>query len=229
MTFPNKISGPYPPAARAADTPNTAALDPLLLRTLLDLDVETGLLFWKPRDTTLFLEGCVPAASNALAWNARYAGKRAFASVDDRGYLRGSIFGRNFRAHRIIWRMVHGDWPALIDHIDGDRLNNRPVNLRSVTARDNSGNRELHRQGSIPGVRLRDGRWEARIWVNGKYRHLGCFNSREEAADARSVALASITAMQANLPNLEHNSGCETTDGLASAHPHPFFHGGTNA
>jgi len=79
-----------------------------------------------------------------------------------------------------------------IDHINGDRLDNREVNLRHVTRRGNAHNRIEHRLGNSVGVRLRPGRkrWEARIRVNGKTKTIGLFDSKEDAVLAVENACA---------------------------------------
>lgn len=54
------------------------------------------------------------------------------------GYWQISINDRLYRAHRLAWFYVHGVWPArVLDHIDGDRLNNRLNNLRDISPKEN--------------------------------------------------------------------------------------------
>lgn len=76
------------------------------------------------------------------------------------------------------------------DHINRQRLDNRRRNLRAVTHKVNTRNfgiRSTNKSG-IPGVALRRGRWRAEITVDGRSRHLGCFPTREAAAEARRAA-----------------------------------------
>lgn len=99
-------------------------------------------------------------------------------------------------AHRIIWVMHHGAIPEKmnIDHIDGNRLNNRIENLRCVSHQDNMRNVRMwrHNTSGINGVRksphTKD-RWLARILnKSGKEMHLGTFKSEADAIHARQIA-----------------------------------------
>ena len=51
-----------------------------------------------------------------------------------------SIDDKTYRAHRVIWYMVYGEWPDRIDHINGNGLDNRLCNLRNVDAVGNARN-----------------------------------------------------------------------------------------
>lgn len=92
-----------------------------------------------------------------------------------------------YRAHRVIWAMVTGAWPEeFIDHIDGDRGNNRWSNLRVVSNAINCQNRKgrTGTHASLLGVsRCRD-KWRANIKVGAKRISLGRFATPEEAHEA---------------------------------------------
>lgn len=96
----------------------------------------------------------------------------------------------NYRLHR----MLLGDPKGYeVDHIDGDKLNNRRSNLRIVTSQQNAMNRRMSRVSSSGYVGVHASRsisnpWEARIRKNGKIYHLGLFKTKEDAAKAREVA-----------------------------------------
>ena len=154
---------------------------PEVLRQLLRYEAETGKLFWQERPASMFEDGKHSAAHNAAAWNARYAGSEAFIAIDSHGYHRGSIFNRLYRAHRVIWAMVYGAWPSeLVDHLDRNKLNNRISNLRDATPRTNA------RNVGCRGITFRksEGRWAAKIKVDGKKLHLGLFDREEDALEA---------------------------------------------
>jgi hypothetical protein len=150
-------------------------------------------LFWLPRSPELFRSGsrCSPAAQ-ARQWNAVFAGEEAFATIGATGYRKGAIFGRTFLAHRIIWAISFDDWPSELDHIDGDRGNNRLCNLRAVTSSENNRNRSLpctNTSGRI-GVfwHARYNCWRAQIKVGGHQTNLGSFKHKHDAIASREAA-----------------------------------------
>ena len=104
------------------------------------------------------------------------------------GYRRVSLMSKRFMAHRVAWLYVHGEWPAQdIDHINGDRGDNRIANLRDVSARVNRENIRSPRVDNTSGylgVMSHQGRWRARVQVNGSSVSLGCFDTPEEAHQA---------------------------------------------
>jgi hypothetical protein len=162
--------------------------DPELLRKLLRHDPETGKLFWRERDASLFR-----SARGWAMWNSRYAHKESFLTESSSGYWCGCIFKKCHPAHRVIWAMVHGEWPKQdIDHINGIRKDNRIGNLRSVSRSENLQNQKL----SIMNTSGRVGvywnkftsQWMAQIKVSGKSIFLGRFNTFEEAEWAREDA-----------------------------------------
>ena len=125
-------------------------------------------------------------------WNGRYAGARAFTAVRY-GYHVGGIDNRMFLAHRVLWAVVHGAWPeGQIDHIDGDGTNNRLSNLRVVSNTENARNAKLSKRNSSGragvGLHKASGRWEARIGVGKRKRHLGLFTRFDDACAARAAA-----------------------------------------
>jgi hypothetical protein len=103
----------------------------------------------------------------------------------------GSRAGRNGRlqvfvdgvpryVHRLIWLYHHDEWPeGQVDHINGDKHDNRIENLRVVTASENTQN--VNRRGVSRD--RRSGRWRARIMVDGKSINLGQFTTEAEALD----------------------------------------------
>ena len=85
------------------------------------------------------------------------------------------------RCHRFAWFLYYGKLPQNhIDHIDRDKTNNKITNLRDVTNQQNSFNQKA------VGYYWRERRnhYEARITVNGKKIHLGCFKTEEDARNA---------------------------------------------
>jgi len=77
---------------------------------------------------------------------------RRIGSRHCRGYLETSINGQRWLVHRLVWFLVNGNEPAMIDHIDGDKLNNSIDNLRVCTPTQSSGNTRP-RKNSKTGVK----------------------------------------------------------------------------
>jgi hypothetical protein len=95
------------------------------------------------------------------------------------------VLGINYvvcRANRLAWAFVHGALPELeIDHIDGNKTNDKIENLREVTHRGNAQNGKIHRAGRLPGAsRMRD-KWRARTKINGQEVHIGIYATEQEA------------------------------------------------
>lgn len=123
-------------------------------------------------------------------WNAKYAGKPALSGVVGIGYLGGSVLGMNFRAHRVAWALHHGQWPQhQIDHINGNRSDNRIDNLSDKTNLMNSRNQgvKANNKSGVVGVFWcnTNQKWCAQIRVAGKCHHLGHFSQKEDAVKAR--------------------------------------------
>lgn len=133
------------------------------------------------------------ANRNAAIWNKRFAGKEAFTACYSNGYKHGAIFGELHRAHRIIWMMVNGRDPKVhIDHINGDKADNRIANLREATTSENKFNIGL-RSDNMSGFKgvswiRRRSNWQSEIAASGKRRNLGYFSTAEEAARAYDAA-----------------------------------------
>jgi hypothetical protein len=144
------------------------------LREMLVYDPETGVFTWR------VMRG--KARVGAKAGN-----KNGF------GYIVIMVRHRNYRAHRLAWLYVHGEWPAEeIDHRNGDPSDNRLTNLRLATRSQNIANTRL-RIDTTSGVKgvtwnKRDGNWMAQIRVNGKQIFLGYFDAIEDAAEAYRIA-----------------------------------------
>ena len=103
------------------------------------------------------------------------------------GYLRIAIDSERYLAHRLAWLYVHGEWPKHdIDHINGDRTDNRIANLRVGTHAQNMQNRRRPQAGSRSGLigaswDTHAGKWRAGVQLNGERIHIGMFDSAEEA------------------------------------------------
>lgn len=111
-----------------------------------------------------------------------------------KGYIRISIDHVDYLAHRLAWIYVNGeiDDDLVIDHINGDRSDNRIENLRMVTGHQNANNRHsplLSDRGLIgASFHKPSGRWVARIKIDNKDKYLGIFDTSEEAHQAYMTA-----------------------------------------
>lgn len=126
------------------------------------------------------------------------AGREA-GHVNPNGYRYLKVDGRSYSAHRLVWLLVHGSFPDVaIDHIDGNRLNNRIGNLRLCVGEIvNAHNQSRAQRGSRSGVLgvswcARDGTWRASIRINGKLHGLGYFLTIPEAESVYRAARAAL-------------------------------------
>ena len=123
---------------------------------------------------------------NCGTWHTRYAGKRA-GCIEPGGYRVIHLDSRTCKEHRLVWLYIHGEpVPIQIDHIDGNRSNNRIDNLRPATPGQNQANKVVSSQSmlGIKGVQAYKGSFRAHIRLNGKGMHLGTFPTIEEATAA---------------------------------------------
>lgn len=112
-------------------------------------------------------------------------GKRA-GGVSDR-YRTVSIDGVRLKEHRLIWALVHGEWPEEIDHINRDGYDNRLSNLRATNRSENCINRKVFKNNrcGVRGVKLtKEGTYLVRKQKNGVRRSIGTFKTLEEAQNA---------------------------------------------
>ncbi len=90
-----------------------------------------------------------------------------FVHVDSHGHksIQCSIEHKKYYAHRVIWLMKTGIWPDVVDHINGDSIDNRWLNLRNVTNAESMKNGPKYKNNSsgINGVRKIKNKWLARI------------------------------------------------------------------
>jgi hypothetical protein len=165
-------------------------ITPEFVRSVLDYNEKTGELRWKDRTQDMFKTGKHSATHSCATWNSRYAGKIA-ANRHVKGYLTVSLLHYPRLAHRLIWLIVHGQWPSnCIDHINGLRDDNRLINLREATGQENQQNRgktKNNKSGHI-GVYQDKYGWTSEITVDWKRIKLGRFGTFEDARDAYLIA-----------------------------------------
>jgi hypothetical protein len=143
------------------------------LRALVAYDPETGVFTWRTNGYN----------------NVVLAGDPV-GGLDEMGYLRAGIKGVKYRLHRLAWLYVYGKWPDNdIDHINGNRTDNRLANLRDVPRQLNvqNGQKKVGAAG-LRGVTPKGRRFLAQIQCNGRTVPLGRFDTAEEAHAAYVAA-----------------------------------------
>jgi hypothetical protein len=118
----------------------------------------------------------------------KYIGEIVQGSVSVGGYRMVSLGLPNLvvKEHRVIFILNHGYLPEYIDHIDGDKANNRIENLREATTSQNMANvPKFIGKCEYKGIsRHKNGTYISRIRFKGKLLHLGYFKTQEEGARA---------------------------------------------
>lgn len=167
-----------------------------LLRQVLRYEPETGKLFWRPRSAALIGGEGIIAKMNYASFNQRFAGKECFRLVSHDGYLHGTLFNWKYPAHQVIWALVHGVWSTKemqVDHINGNRADNRLANLRLVPEIVNlrSRVRRAYKHGGEKGIALNQSnmKWQVTVPLGGgRNRYIGCYEQIETARIARDAA-----------------------------------------
>lgn len=159
------------------------------IKEMLFYDALSGVFTWRKRPISHFSDHRA-----FLTWNNKYPDTVA-GSPDNKGYLRINFGTKKYKAHRLAWLYVHGEWPDVIDHINGIKHDNRISNLRSVSFTENMRNRRKSRFNSsgANGVAKRNPAqngcsFTASIAVDGKPKYLGSFHTLQEAIEAREAA-----------------------------------------
>jgi hypothetical protein len=142
------------------------------LREVIDYDPERGVLIWKKSGNV-----------------AGYVGKEGYRNV--------CVDGRMYREHRLAWLHATGSWPKQsLDHINGSRADNRLTNLREASGMQNAKNmkRPVTNTSGLKGAswHKRSGKWQAAIMCDRKLKHLGLFETAEEAHAAYCEAASRL-------------------------------------
>ena len=111
-------------------------------------------------------------------------------SLDGNGYIRIRFNLNRYLAHRLVWLFTYGKWPVnQIDHVDGNRSNNKINNLRDVTNQENQFNiTKVRACSGYMGVTKLKNSWQAKISLNYKKIYLGTFDTPELASEAYQAA-----------------------------------------
>jgi len=145
------------------------------LKELVNYDRDSGVMTWKVQKAKATKIGSV------------------VGTICNKGYLRVKIDGNLYLVHRLAWLYETGSMPDhQVDHINGNRLDNRLENLRVVTSQGNAQNRKRRTDNTsgVVGVRWHKAhcRWYAVINVDKKQKHLGYFTEFSDVVNARKNA-----------------------------------------
>ena len=143
------------------------------IKELLSYDPDTGVFRWRVKPAKRVAVGSIAGCRKKDAWVI-------------------SIHSAKYFAHRLAWFYVYGDIDQnlVIDHINGDPLDNRIDNLRLVTQAVNRRNSSTKKGNLV--WRKRERRWLAKYMRDGKTVEVGYYKTKEEARDAYIRATADL-------------------------------------
>jgi hypothetical protein len=152
-------------------------IDSTRLKELLHYDPSSGVFTW-----------IVPKRGTKIS---KIAG-----CIFDGGYRKIKIDGKDYKAHRLAWLYVYGNWPiGQIDHKNLVKDDNRICNLRDVTASQNQQNQLLamaNNKLGVKGVSKKRNKFRAAIGVGKKKIHIGTFDTIEDAKKAYEIEAAKL-------------------------------------
>ncbi len=141
------------------------------LKEILNYNLETGIFTWKVKQ----------------AYNRPTIGKVAGTKTVT-GYIRFRYDKREYLAHRLAWLYVHGEYPKVIDHLNGRRDDNRFENLRNTTTKGNAKNRKLgcNNTSGHAGISYQTKQKSWLVTIGNEY--VGFFKDKTLAIEARNKA-----------------------------------------
>jgi len=121
-------------------------------------------------------------------------GHRA-GTIHSKGYEVIRLDDKLYKSHRLAWLYVYGNWPNQIDHINGDRKDNRICNLRLTSDSENMQNRHKPNPNNTSGHKgvgwhAQTSRWRVKIMKDYKTIHLGHFKNLDDAINAYAEGAA---------------------------------------
>ena len=153
---------------------------------LLEYNPSTGDFLWK--------------RSRGTAFAGNVAG-----TLNTHGYKVIKIANKSYKAHRLAWLYCFQEWPQnMIDHINGDRNDNRLDNLREATQGQNMQNQskpQSRNKSGCLGVHwcIRDHKWIAKIGFDGRQKFIGRFDTPELAHQAYLAVKSQVHPFAPNI------------------------------
>ncbi len=148
-----------------------------ILRERLHYDLLSGVFTWR-EDIALVKKGDIAGGP---------------FHVSGKSYISIGINRKKYQAHRLAFLYVLSEFPEnQVDHINGNGLDNRWINLRKADSKKNAMNRRLpaNNTSKIIGVyfQKKENIWTAQVKINQKNIYLGCFKNKDDAVKARKKA-----------------------------------------
>lgn len=162
-------------------------------RISLSVDRLKEVVHYDP-ETGIFTRRALPGNERYIrSINSRFAGK-PLAPARKVGYAAAHIDGRSYYLHRLAYLYMTGEMaPIDVDHINGDKYDNRWVNLRAATVAENAYNsraRQTYKSTRLKGVTYlpKQNKYRSQIRANGVVYPLGVFDTEESAHAAYRAA-----------------------------------------
>ena len=145
------------------------------LKEVLEYDPKTGHWKWLKTLANRAVEGSIAGYINNV------------------GYRMITIQGKLYQSSRLAFLYQNGKMPdQYVDHIDGNRSNDKWSNLREATATQNQFNRSIQKNNTsgAKGVGWdgRKNKWFAKIWIKRKCIYIGYYSNKQDAINARKNA-----------------------------------------
>lgn len=158
-------------------------IDAKTVRDVFNYDPETGVFTWRNSTNKRMKPGQIAGCLNSI------------------GYVFLCIEGQRYLAHRLAWLYMTGEHPKnCIDHINGNRSDNKFSNLRQANKSENGYNRPCTTgsKSGLKGVTAVRDKWQSRITVGGKKINIGTFSTAQEAHKAYCEAASLMHGEFAN-------------------------------
>lgn len=151
----------------------------------LDYDPQIGNFTWKQRPASDFA-----TKRAASIFKTHFEGKPALTCIGVNGYQEGRLKGVGITGHRVAFVLMTGEWPSdQVDHINGNRSDNRWCNLRSASQAVNSRNMAMPSRNTSGRIGIhfdsKRKKWVAQGRAEGRHYNLGRFETMEAAVTAR--------------------------------------------